>query len=174
MGDFGALLKNPYVLGGGVLLIILGVVASKSSGSSSASSGPSLGTIQSYNQLATDQGAQSTQVSIAQIGANTQQVLGVLNLLGSMNASAAGIQTQQIASNAGVVNNIVQSNTAVAVDAMNNAARTQQTWMTTQAAQVISNDNVSIAKAQASAASESSLFGAIGNVGKAVATAALF
>jgi hypothetical protein len=167
MGDLGALLKNPYVLGGGVLLIVLGVLASKSGGSSSASAGPSLGTIQSYNNLAISQGAQSAQIATAQIGANTQQVLGVLSLLGNMDASAAGIQKQQIVSQAGVANAIVQGNTAVTVDALNNAARTQQTWLTTEAAKVISNDQVRIAKAQAEAATNNSIFGAIGNIGKA-------
>ena len=86
-----------------------------------------------------------------------------------MDASAAGIQKQQIVSNAGVIQTLDVNNASVAIDAMNNSARTQQTWLQTEAAKVISNDNVRIAKAQASAATNSSIFGAIGNVGKALA-----
>ena len=167
--SLSSMLKNPYVLGGGALLIVFGVLASKGGGGSSANAGPSLGTVQSYNQLAVSQGAQQSQVQVAQIGANTQQVLGVLNLLGAMDASAAGIQKQQIVSNAGVIQTLDVNNASVAIDAMNNSARTQQTWLQTEAAKVISNDNVRIAKVQASAATNSSIFGAIGNVGKALA-----
>lgn len=167
MGNMGALLKNPYVLGGGALLIVLGVLASKGSGSSGASAGPSLGTIQSYNQLAQAQGAQSTQLAIAQVGAQTSQIAAVLGLLGNIDASAAAVRKQQIVSQAGIAQTMAVNNASIAIDALNNAARTQQTWLTTEAAKVISNDNVRIAKAQASAASNASLFSAIGNIGKA-------
>ena len=174
MADF-SFLKNPYVLAGGAVLIGLGVIASISSGggSSGAASATSSATIASYNDLSATQNTNMTQLQIALGADQTSQIAAALGTLSQISANQTSVQNQAQISQSGVINNMVQNNSAIVQDALNNSARTQQTWMQTQAQIVASNDQVSIAKAQANAASQSSLFSAIGNVGKAAATAFL-
>lgn len=164
------ILKRPWVIGAGVAFVGLAVVLNLARGGSSGSSDPT-STQAAYNALTTAQIGQNTQVQLASISAETKDTAALYGLLSTMETVRGQVQTAFIGSSAAVSQQDLIQQGLTTRDALDNAARTQQTWLTTGAQKYIADDQVRIAKAQAKAAQNSSLFSAIGKIGSSAALA---
>jgi hypothetical protein len=174
--ELGGLLKNKWVWIGGAALVGLALVSSLASGGNASTSSAD-STLQSYNALALANIQSGTQTQLASTAAAAQDTQAFYGLISSMDTNATSVAINQQTSAAGITNTQTQANAALVMDLNNNAARTQQTWLTTGAQEQIAttqaNAAVSIAKTQASAAQSNGLFGALGSIGSAAAIAAI-
>lgn len=179
MSDLAATFKNPYVIGGGVLVgLILMMSAHKANGATSGgpvTADPVYTTAVLENNKAA-MAATTAQAGIA-AGVATQRIsadmtLGVatLNTIQNADNNRALVAKQAIMSNEGIIKSQIETASATTIDINNNMARLGLAQEQTHQVQIQTNGAVDIAHAQASAVKHAADVNAIGNIVKTAAS----
>lgn len=175
------MLKNPWVIGGALVLVV--VVVAYSGGSSGSTTGNAQGAIASgeaLNMAGMKYAAQDyqTQAQVALAGqeGNVRETLGMFSALSTMNGQAAQVQQTLDTVNASIINNSITVGGMLAADRINSNLKLSQTYIGAQVATAQINANVQtagIAAKTAKTLSNNQLFGNIANNLSKVAMAAI-
>lgn len=168
--DFGKMLSNPWVIGGGLGLGVLLLLLRGSASTGTSAADPNvIGLIASNNALGAQVVAQqaSAAVSIAQVtSGNIATVAAFLENAGNMQAQ---LNAQNNQTNAGVLNNIIQTGSAQAIDFNTNAARSRDTVVNAESAVAIAKLNANAVKSAANSNMIGTISGAVAKTANAVA-----
>lgn len=175
--DFGKVLFSPPVIIGG--LILGGVILMANSGHGAAPSASTGGTDPAVLNatVAMNQSAGQNQVELANISAtlgaanlsaDVAKQANILQYLQGINNNNTVIATKRIDSQAGITNNIIASNTAIAVDIANNQNRLSMAYVSADVANRASSNQLAIANVQAKAQEKVSSNNAIASVANTV------
>jgi len=163
MEGVGNLLKNPWVIGGGLGVIALIFIMSRSSTAPTASGYDSatLGAIVQNNQIgaaiATDQANNAAQVAQANIAAQGTMFQSFASLASVVAASNGETTRAALQANAGIFNSIVQTNNAMGADFATNMARSQQVVVNDNSAVMVAKVNGATARAVAGQNAQASI-----------------
>lgn len=180
MSGFGDTVKSPLVLAGGAAigLVLLLSRGNSTGGVVTSAVDPSIINA-SVQQNKDALGAQISMAAIngelakTKLAAQVQESGFVFSYLNTQAQSAAVIENTRIASNAGIVNNIVTTGAALAIDQSNNATRLGLAATEAQRSVTVAGIAGETIRYQAKKAAQTSLFGsiakAIGSVASVVA-----
>lgn len=169
--DFGKVLSNPVVLGGGALLGIILLLKSPSAAAASQSSGYSPAYLSYSMQLNT--AALGAQVENAQTAADLEKArfsrdLGMqsqtLSYLKNVGDNQTTLAVAGINSRAGITNAMISSSTMLALDIQGNTNRLALAQQETKRAQITADASVDVARYQYKGQKQAAKANIIGNV----------
>lgn len=158
--DFGATLKNPWVIGGGALIGVVLLLRSGPANAQVSANMDAANPTYMSQAVAMNAAAMGAQIQLAQISANlgatafqadTAKQLGFYSLIKSIDDNNAIVENTRVTSQAGITNSLITSSTAIIVDQANNANRLALAYQETAQAEIGANKDIQVAKLQSDA-----------------------
>lgn len=171
MSQFGKVLTNPVVLGGGAIIGLVLLMRAPSAQAAAQSTGFNPAVMSSIVAMNTaalggaiESAAINAEIAKAQFARDTAQQGQILSYMKGVNENAAAVAITGIQTRAGVTNNMIASSTALALDIQQNTNRLALGAQETDRTRINADKDIQVARYQYKGQKAAAISGAIGSV----------